>query len=402
MDICTPPLTRIKYLLLLTAFLFFKLSAFAQHRKLSDQAHLSVLTYGPWQEELYSAFGHNAFRVYDPVQNIDEAYDYGVFDFDQPHFYLNFAKGYLYYQLGVHDYQASKAYYIYNNRYIHEQVLDLTPDQLQKVYDTLQWNALPENEHYRYDYFYNNCATKLRDVIQGVLGDSVFFDGSYIKTDYTIRDLTDQYLQYQPWGDLGIDICLGLPMDKVASPSEYMFLPPYVESGFDHAYVIHGKDTSSLVRKKIIVYSHRDEAPPSGLPHPLYVFGILAMLGVFLSVSDFRRKKISTWFDIILFSVTGLIGVLLFFLWGFTDHAAAAYNFNLLWAIPTHVIVAIVLFKNSPWIKTYFLVTLIIQVLLLLFWPFLPQALNYSLIPIVILLAARSFVQYYIRRQLND
>ena len=206
-------------------------------RTLSPDATISVITCGPWQGELYSAFGHSALRVYDPSQQINDAYNYGVFDFDQPNFYLNFAKGSSYYKLAVWDYQGFVNMYIYDNRFVHEQILNLTPAQKQKVYDFLQWNALPDNRFYRYDYFYDNCATRIRDVFVNVFQDSVVFDGSYVQTNYTIRELTDLYLQDQPWGDLGIDICLGLHMDKTADPYEYMFLPDYIESAFDHATI---------------------------------------------------------------------------------------------------------------------------------------------------------------------
>src|SRR4051812_18996704 len=110
-------------------FIFISYSSFAQNQQLSDQAKISIITCGPYQGELYSAFGHSAIRIYDPVLKIDDAYNYRIFDFNQPHFYLNFARGYLYYKLGVHDYQAFKNYYIFHNRYIHEQVLNVTQKQ---------------------------------------------------------------------------------------------------------------------------------------------------------------------------------------------------------------------------------------------------------------------------------
>ena len=186
---------------------------------LSEQAEISVITCGPSQRELYTAFGHSAFRVNDPANGIDLAYNYGVFNFNQPNFYLNFARGYLYYRLGVEEFQDFVYPYMHFNRSVREQVLDLSREQKQKVFQFLQINARPENQQYRYDYFYNNCATKIRDVIVEALGeDAVQFDGSYVTTDYTIRELTDLYLKEQPWGDLGIDICLGLPMDKKATP----------------------------------------------------------------------------------------------------------------------------------------------------------------------------------------
>lgn len=383
---------------LFAVFLFVSAGfASAQTIKLSDQATISVITCGPFQQELYSAFGHSAIRVYDPAQDIDEGYNYGVFDFDQPNFYLNFAKGFLYYKLGVYDYPRFRDYYIYHNRYIHEQVLNLSQEQKQKLYDYLLWNALPQNQYYRYDYFYDNCATKIRDVVVTALGHDVAFDGSYVTTNYSIRDLTDIYLAYQPWGDLGIDICLGLPMDKKATPYEYMFLPDYIESGFDHATLKRDSATIPIVKEKILVYESREEEMPGGLPHPLVAFGIVAIFAIAISVWDLKRKKISAWLDVILFGVTGLIGILLFFLWFFTDHKAAANNLNIVWALPTHLVVVFAFIKNPPWLRKYFLGTAILESLLLVGWWIMPQHLSAALIPVVVALLARALLQYRLR-----
>src|SRR5687768_4645048 len=121
-------------------FLLYLSPVFGLAQKLSPDARISVMTIGPWQGELYSAFGHSAFRVLDAANGIDYAYNYGVFDFDQPNFYLNFARGYLYYKLGVYPYRNFEYYYIYHNRYVHEQVLNLTSPQKQRLFDSLQWN----------------------------------------------------------------------------------------------------------------------------------------------------------------------------------------------------------------------------------------------------------------------
>jgi hypothetical protein len=365
----------------------------AQPDTLSASAEISILTLGPFQGEVYSAFGHSAMRVFDPVLGIDDAYNWGVFDFDQPNFYLNFARGRNNYKLGVYPYDRFRDYYIYYNRYVHEQKLNLSQQQKQKLYEYLLWNAQPENRSYRYDYFYDNCATKIRDVMVAVFGDSVRFDGSYITTTYTIRDLTDIYLVYQPWGDLGIDICLGLPMDKKASPYEYMFLPDYIESSFDHAVL----NNVPLVNEKISVYESRDEEYPKSAIHPLTAFISLAVIALLLSIWDFKRKKLSMWFDAILFGVVGFIGVSLFLLWVATDHKAAANNFNLLWALPTHLVAVFAFYKSPKWLKKYFLITAVIAALTLLTWPVLPQKLNYTLVPLVMALCIRAVAQNRLR-----
>src|SRR5258706_16163334 len=234
--------------------MLFSLCTFSQGIPLSGQSQISLITFGPDQGEFYEAFGHSAVRVMDPARGIDYAYNYGVFSFNQPNFYLNFTRGHLYYQLGVYPYPDFRDAYISANRFVHEQVLQLSPGQKQKIVDYLEWNALPENKMYNYDYFFNNCSSRIRDVFADVLKDEIRFDGSYIKTDYTIRQLTDLYLDQQPWGDLGIDIGLGSTIDRKATPYEHMFLPDYLESGFDHAFINVGGTSSSLVKEKTVIY----------------------------------------------------------------------------------------------------------------------------------------------------
>src|SRR5579872_6213925 len=128
-------------------------ASFSQATELSQQAKISVITMGPSQEELYSAFGHSGIRVYDSAQHIDAFFNYGVFDFNQPHFYLNFARGNLNYMVDAFPYGDYRDYYIEQHRFIHEQVLNLTTHQKQLVFDFLLRNIQPENQYYRYDYF---------------------------------------------------------------------------------------------------------------------------------------------------------------------------------------------------------------------------------------------------------
>lgn len=379
--------------LLLIVIAVIHLEAKGQLPTLTDQAEISIITCGPWQTELYAAFGHSAIRVADPALGLNEAYNYGVFDFNQPNFYLNFARGFLYYKLGVYSYPDFRDFYIYYNRSVTEQVLDLSQAQKQAVYEYLEWNAQPENETYRYDYFYNNCATKVRDVFAEVLKDSIHFDGSFITTHYTIRQLTDQYLHYQPWGDLGIDICLGLPMDKTASPYEYMYLPDYIESSFDHVTLTRNGAAIPIVKIKQQVFGSRPENISLSWFHPWIVFGGFLLFTVGMSVYDWRRKKLFKWFDVTLFGVTGMLGLLLLALWTATDHKAAANNFNLLWALPTNILVFGIL-RKTPGIfySRYFLIVSVICVLLLASWALLPQELNVFLIPVVAAMALRAFV----------
>jgi hypothetical protein len=302
------------------------------------------------------------------------------------------------YMLGVMRYPDFEYSYMSDNRYIHEQVLNLRPAEKQKLFEFLQWNARPENREYLYDYFYDNCATKIPEVMLKVFGDSVVFDGSYIDTEYSFRDLTDIYLEQQPWGDLGIDIGLGLPTDKIATPYEYMFLPDYVESGFAHASIVRNGEREPLVEKTNIIYESYPEEDASSLITPTIVFTSFLIVSLLVTYWDLKRKKISIYFDRVLFSILGILGICLLLLWTATSHQAAAKNFNLLWALPTHLIAVIALGRQSRWLQKYFLIVTVITILLLLTWPVLPQELNYSLIPLVIAIGVRAFTQYRIRK----
>lgn len=360
----------------------------ASGQRLSDQAQISIITCGPYQGELYSAFGHSAIRVYDPVQEYDVAFNYGVFDFDQPNFYLNFTKGYLYYKLGVYDYPSFRDYYISHNRFVHEQILNLTPYQKEKLFNYLSWNAEPENQNYVYDYFKNNCATKIKEVVVKALGDSVKFTFDHIKSDYSIRQLTDIYLVEQPWGDFGIDLCLGSPIDVKATPEEYLFLPDYIESAFKYA-TIAGKPLAGNVME---IYTPVSITTGFNWNQPIYIFSGIAILLLVFSFRDFKRQKLSVWIDYVLLGVTGLIGIILLLLWIATDHEPAAWNLNLVWAMPLNGVVLFLLKKKQ--LRFYFLINAFLTFLLLAFWMVLPQQLNVGVIPILILLSARWFLKY--------
>jgi Domain of unknown function (DUF4105) len=359
--------------------------------QLSPQAEISIITCGPDRNELYAAFGHSAIRVWDPAHGLDDAFNYGVFDFDQPNFYLNFARGYLYYKLGVYYYSDFEAYYKRNQRFIHEQRLQLTPSQKQKLFDFLMWNARPENQTYRYDYYHDNCASRIRDVLHQQLNGAVTWDSSYFKAEHSFRQKTDAYLKPLPWGDVGIDICLGMPIDRTMNAWEYMFLPDYVESFVDHATIKHDSVFVSLVSEKKIIFEPQPVETWTAFVHPWVAFGIVLVFILFFSWRDWRRQQLSRWLDLILLGITGLIGLLLAILWIATDHYDAAWNLNLVWAFPLHLIACILFFNKraTHLLRSYFLMCTILLVFTLIFWWALPQELNLYLIPIVAGLAIR-------------
>ncbi len=365
-------------------------------QRLSPQSRISVLTMGPTQSELYAAFGHSGIRVTDPLSRLDVVYNYGIFDFDQPNFYLNFAKGKLLYKLGKQPYDRTKLYYEYNNRSITEQILNLTQAERQQLFAYLENNALPENRDYYYNYVYDNCATKIRDVLDEVFPGRITYSTQYMDEPLTFRQLMDIYLGDQPWGDVGIDLCLGLQIDQVAPARDYMFLPDYVLLALQEATIERNGETVKLVADQVDVYRAEPQPSQSSWLTPTTLFVLLFFL---FGVLSHRELKYGLWYkgvDVMLLLITGLIGVLLLFLWFGTDHMSL-YNFNLLWAIPFNLIAVALLFLNKSALrfKMYFLVVGVIQIALILGWGFLPQQLNMAFLPLVLTMALRSLLLYY-------
>lgn len=361
-------------------------------RLLSDSATIKVMTLGPSQEELYTAFGHSAIRVTDYKLGFDLVFNYGIFSFNQPNFYLNFARGKLLYKLGVDSYDRFKGAYIEENRFIVEQELNLTSKEKQRFYAYLYNNAQPENRDYYYNYVYDNCATRIRDVLEKVFPGQITFNYPYVKEDLTFRDLMDLYLAEQPWGDLGIDLGLGSGIDKTATGYEYMFLPDYIEKAMDKATLQRGDNVVPLVKKTEVVYMPlQEQSKQASWLSPAILFAILFFVVGFLTHREWKTCKRNRSLDFLIFFLVGVVGLLLLFLWFGTDHISQ-YNFNLLWALPFHVIVAFLSFSKNPpsWLKNYLLVSLIILILMIVLWGWLPQKMNLALVPVMLIILLRS------------
>ena len=209
-------MARIKTELKRQSFLAFIFVLFAQQtfsaQKLTKQAQISLITISPGSD-LYSAFGHSTLWILDTEQNIDRVYNYGTFNFGQPNFYLNFVKGHLDYTLSAYTFEEQYLSTQYEGRGLSQQVLNLDSNQKQILYDFLEWNSLPENSHYLYDFYLDNCSSRFRDILQTKLGKELVFNKT-ISTTYSFRDWMNICLIPHPWSALFMNIGLGAPADK--------------------------------------------------------------------------------------------------------------------------------------------------------------------------------------------
>ena len=351
---------------------------------------ISLLTCTPG-EELYSTFGHSALRVRESETNTDVIYNYGTFDFDDPSFYSKFTRGKLLYFVSVDSFQNFLKEYEYEKRGITEQILNLSCSEKQKLVAALKENAKEENKYYQYDFIIDNCTTRLRDIVFKNANAQVVTKDVRPSNKITFRDLIHKYLDssYQYWSELGIDILLGDPLDKKISNSEAMFLPDYLLKGFDSTTI----DGSRLVSEKKEILAPVLPENKKPFLSPFLLFSILFLLIAALSLSKNTYRFLAV-FDLILFFLSGALGILILFMWFGTDHPECKNNFNLAWAFPFHIVIIFFLYKKRNWVRRYFLFNSILLLVLLILWKWLPQEMNNALLPLVCLLLLRSFIRY--------
>jgi hypothetical protein len=357
---------------------------------------ISLLTCGPG-DELYSAFGHSAIRVWEKESNQNFIFNYGTFDFNTPFFYVKFTQRTLDYMLSVSTYDRFIDEYNYQERDVREQVLDLNPEQEAKLFEFLQINYLPENRFYRYDFFYDNCATRIRDAFELVLGNQLDWNEDENPEEKTFRNLIDEYVYPLPWADFGIDLALGSVIDENASEWEKQFLPDYMEEAFGKAMIVGDGPTRPLVKENKVILEFSEKESKIDLFNPYILWWVFAILVIGLTFLGFKKKRLFVGFDIGFFAVLGLLGLLITMLWFFTFHSQTKYNWNILWAFPGHLILAVMLLRRSipEWVKKYLLFALVLANVALLFWILGWQSFHPSIVPLLLVVILRTNFLYY-------
>lgn len=357
-------------------------------QQLSGQTTISLLTCGQGAE-LYSTFGHSALRVKDPASGIDIVYNYGTFDFDTPDFYMKFTRGKLNYYLSVDEFDQFMYAYYYEKRFVFEQVLNLNDKQVQDLVIALEINSQTENRDYKYDFFYDNCSTRIRDILKATLGENLIYDTKRVHPEESFRDLIDKYLTNHAWSDFGIDLALGAPTDKIADPLERMFLPDGLSAGFADAIINSADGNKPLVEKEKWIYQPEINPVVKSSVTPATVFWALFILVGLISI--FGRKYSFRWFDFFFYALMSVLCLFLLFLWFGTDHIATKWNYNLMWASPIWFFAFVYLrFKKVKHQKFYFYTALFMGAIMV-FWILIPQDLHSAVVPIILTLGIRSW-----------
>jgi Domain of unknown function (DUF4105) len=344
-------------------FLFFILlfatfvSAAAQPMgfvRLSPQAKVSLITIGAGglDDELYTTFGHTVLRVADPMQGIDRLYNYGTFDFRTEGFYLKFIKGTLPYTLSINNFQQTLDYYANRaNRSVVEQMLDLSPLQKQRVFGLLEENYLPQNREYQYKFFYDNCASRPKDILLKACGDSLVLPTDQVLGGQkSFRQWMNSHLEGRYLERSAMNLAIGHPADEIATLQGAMYLPENVYTVVKNTHLKSGKP---LVLGEIKHYTAVDLGVSDSLTM-VYVALIILFVALML-LSYFRKHPL--WLDKTMWMLNGIAGLILLLLWVATNHGVTNQNIGLFCCMPLNV--AMAWFVGKPqyasWMRYYYL-----------------------------------------------
>jgi hypothetical protein len=363
-------------------------------QNLSKKAEIYVLTCSPGNE-LYQAFGHNAIWIIDSLKDINMVYHYGTFDFSTPHFYIKFIRGRLNYMLALEPYRYFIAEYASDGRDVYKEKLNLTYDEKNSIYKYLTWKSLPENKYYKYDFFNDNCATRIRDVLEKIFPNSLQYPDLKIKKTY--RQAIKPYLRARPWTRFGINLLLGLPADKELDVRTAMFLPDYVDTVLLKTKIITSTITKPLVLSRSYMIRSNYKIGPKPFFNPTLFFWLLFVAIAIVSYFELKKKKKYKIIDFVIYFVTGVSGIILLFMWFGTDHSATKENLNVIWAFPVHLWIAFVYLKGKRLnlLKYYSLIFAIVNLALVVLYPLFPQHFDIALIPLFLMMSMRFFKEYY-------
>ena len=293
-----------------------------------DSVTISLLTCSPHQT-VYSLYGHTAIRVNDRRTGRDIAINYGMFSFSKPHFVLRFVFGLTDYEMGIEDFQEFCNIYAFYGSSVTEQMLDLLPEEKMRILQALEENYQPENRVYRYNYFYDNCTTRARDMITDHLNGKIRYREEEQYPSF--RELIHEWNEEHPWARFGNDMLLGIQADQPTDISEQQFIPANTMRDFDNAYILsEDGEKRPLVGCKMVVVPAREQVVEKEFPlRPRTCAIILLVVTILVCIIERISKKIFWGYDLLLMLASGLAGCVLFVMI-FSQHPTVKINLQLL------------------------------------------------------------------------
>ena len=369
----------------------------------NDTLQISIITCDPGPD-VYQIFGHTAIRV----QNrgnipFDCAFNYGTFSFTDD-FVYKFVKGETDYLLGVSDFPYFMYDYHRRESSVYEQVLNLTPQEEETLLRLLILNAQPENCIYRYNFLYDNCATRPRDIIEwATINNREKIEWYNNDMQPSFREIIYHYGSNYSWLLFGIDLALGRELDRPATWKEQMFIPLILQEACKRAEIVSPDNTTRplVVGENIIYNSGRIPILP---PTPWYLTPLFATLMCLLLTSivtwcDLRRHRLSRWFDTLINVVFFVMSLIIYFLVFVSEHPATTFNINALWLTPFTIIPVVLLWIKRSYriLQWYYIVQLSLSGLFIVLALCGVQQINTAVYPLVMLSVVRAcnFIKHF-------
>jgi hypothetical protein len=374
-------------------FTFQVMAQNSLEKPLGDSAFVSLITVSPGAE-VYAHYGHTAIRVCDPGNRFDLVFNYGLFDFNSPNFLGRFITGQTDYVCGAFPYSDFLLEYQMENRAVTEQIINLTKVEKETIWQALVQNIQPENRTYRYNFFFNNCATKPRDIIVNNLTGKVDYrwNGLY----KSLRAEVHHYTRQHAWTQFGIDFLIAAQADDSATLKTQQFAPELLMQSFDKAVIL---DDSGQVRPLVLKTRQPVTIDPGlvekgrSLPAPTLVMWVLFIALAISTFFEMQKGKAGHLLTAILYALLGITGSIIAFLVFFSEHPTTHVNYLLLWQNPLHLIFAIgMIFAafRKKWGNLYLSANFILQLFALIGTTFLPQQLHPAMYPLLLSLLLRS------------
>ncbi|WP_394706814.1 DUF4105 domain-containing protein [uncultured Bacteroides sp.] len=396
-----------KYILFVVCLCFmfpFQSKAVSQNNVASeDSVRISLLTCSPGTE-IYALFGHTALRYENKNTGMDVVFNYGMFDFNAPHFIWRYIKGETDYQLGVTDYFYFEKEYSERNSSVYQQTLNILPEEKDALFNILKKNYLPENRVYRYNFFFDNCSTRPRDRIEEAINGKVNYTENNAALSF--RDIVHQFTAGSKWTEFGIDLCLGSKADEVADYRLKMFAPFYLREALTGAKIKTNDGKEKLLvsdAKEIVSCSADKKAAGSSYLSPMLTAWMLFAVVLFVTYYGYKKQKTFWGIDILLFTMAGAAGCIIAFLVCFSEHPTVSPNYLLFVFHPLHLFyLPFMVWKARKRSKDpYQLANFAVLTLFIVFFCLLPQKINLAVVPLALCLWIRSMNYVFLTYKRN-
>ena len=350
-----------------------------------------LITCGPGIDT-YSNYGHSALRIAIPGKHTDIIYNWGVFEYNTKNFAWKFAKGRLDYMLDTEITKGFLQSYFFEQRYVYSQRLNIDSKEVRKLTELINENLRPENIKYRYDFFYDDCSTRIRDLLEKSIGDKLKYPPVEIGKVETFREMVARYQNPFPWLKFGVDLIMGSTSDKQAHFRDQMFLPIDMRNGLSKTLVRRSDKMIPLLQNpEILIDFKNPQIKQNIFISPPFVFTVLVIVILILAGLT-KSRKIIRIMDIIIYAVFSILSILMIFFNFFTDHQQMKWNLNIIWLNP-FIMVCLLMLILSKTGEVWFRIVFYISAAFLVVHYVLPQQFNIGFLLLDIIIVIRSSVR---------